>query len=677
MTAQKKPAVPDVAARKGPARAAAPVPPKSAPPKPVPRKTAPRKTVPPKPVPFRVVGLDGLRALAVALVILYHLAPPAVMPGGFLGVDIFFVVSGFLITSLLLREKADTGRIALGAFWRRRARRLLPALGLLLITCCTAALAVGGDVLVRLSTQVLGAITFSSNWLFIAGGSSYFDESTPELFRNLWSLAVEEQFYLLWPLLVAFALLRLPRRARLAAVGAAALASAVAMALLWDPVDATRVYYGTDTHAFGLALGAVLALLAQTWSPRPLEWARWQRRALGVGGPVAVVLLVAAAALLPADSPLAYRGGLAAVAVLSAVAIAALLVPGSPLGRVLELAPLRWIGRRSYGLYLWHWPVFVLVAAALPTWSRDGGEGWTLGLIALALTVGAATLSYALVEEPIRRRGFRASGRAFVAWWRSSRHTLIAGTWITALALLATTGTFGALASDPGRGETEALVAAGQQAIDAANDAAEQAAAEAEADAAAGGGDEGGPAPTSTPQAVGGEQIVAIGDSVMLAAAPTLQADYPGIAIDAQVSRSMYVAPDMVQALADAGQLRQVLVLALGTNGPIERDTLERIRGILGPTRQLVVVNVQAPRYWTDGVNQTLSAFAVYYRDVELANWHDAIQPSLDVLAGDQIHFGSSGAVIFSSSIRAALQRLAELPPLRDERADESLPRPV
>lgn len=657
--------------------------------KPAVRSRAPRGSrafaEPPPPLPFRVAGLDGLRALAVALVILFHLTPAGTLVGGFVGVDVFFVVSGFLITGLLLREHADTGRINLGAFWRRRARRLLPALVLLLIVTLSAALAVGGDVLVNLGRQVLGAATFSGNWLSIVSSSSYFDESTPELLRNLWSLAVEEQFYLLWPLVVAAALIRMPRRLPLAVITALALGSAVAMGLLWDPVDATRVYYGTDTHAFGLLAGAALAVLSQAWPQRALEWPRRIRTAAGWIGPLALLGLVASSVVLPGDAAVTYRGGLPLVAVLTAVVIAALLVPGTPLARLLSLRPIAWVGARSYGLYLWHWPVLVLVTAALPGWSRDGATGWAIGGIALSITVAAATLSYALVEQPVRRDGLGAALGRFAGWLRGSRHGLVAGTWVAVLVVSGAIAGGVAIASDPGRGETEALVAAGQQAIVEANAAADAAAAAAgaaaAAEASAGPGSGSGsadpdPAPP-TVQLAGGDQIVAIGDSVMLAAAPTLQQDFPGIAIDAAVSRQLLSAPALVQALADSGQLRSVLVLALGTNGPIERDTLEKVRAILGPDRQLVVVNVQAPRTWTDGVNTTLSGFAVYYRDVELANWHDAIQPSLGVLAGDRIHFGGAGAVIFSASIRDALQRLAELPPVRDERADESLPRPV
>lgn len=211
--------------------------------------------------PFRVTGLDGVRAVAVLLVILYHLSPGAVI-GGYIGVDLFFVVSGFLITTLLLREREATGRISLSGFWRRRARRLLPALGVLVLVCCTAAYAIGGDVLLGLGGQVLGALTFSSNWLFLAAQSDYFSSTAPELFRNLWSLAVEEQFYLLWPLLLVLVLLRIPRWLRITLIALIAVGSAVAMTLLWVPESATRVYYGTDTHAFGLAIGAVLAVVA-------------------------------------------------------------------------------------------------------------------------------------------------------------------------------------------------------------------------------------------------------------------------------------------------------------------------------------------------------------------------------------------------------------------------------
>jgi peptidoglycan/LPS O-acetylase OafA/YrhL len=610
-----------------------------------------------------VPGLDGIRALAVTTVIVFHLLPGTLV-GGYLGVDIFFVVSGFLITTLLLRERAATGRISLRGFWVRRARRLLPALALLLLVCCTAALVVGGDVLVGLGTQVVGAVTFSSNWLFIAAGSSYFGETVPELFRNLWSLAVEEQFYLVWPLLVVVLLVRIPRPARLALIAAVAIASAVWMGLSVPAdgatFDPTRVYYGTDTHAFGLAVGAFLAVLlvgrGLGGSGLTSRAARWT---LGLGGSLSIAALLALAVVLPGDSVLAYRGGLALVSVLSAIAIAALLVPGSTFARVLDVAPLRWIGLRSYGLYLWHWPVFVLVGAALPTWPRDGLGAAGVGGIALAITVVAATPSYRFLEQPLRRHGFRGTARAILDAAPRSRRAFGASAGMLVATALAGASVF-ALAADPGRGEAQAYIEAGQEAIDEAAQPA--------------------PAPVdeeATADAVTtGDEILAIGDSVLLAAAPALQAEYPGITIDAAVSRQMSTAPGVLESYAAAGGLRPVVVIALGTNGPFDGATLEQVRSLIGPTRELVVVNTQAPRGWVPGNNDRLSSFALVYRNVELANWHDAIQPHLHEMARDQVHFGPFGAGIFTATVHDAVDRLAALPPLRDESTSLSLPTP-
>jgi len=166
----------------------------------------------------------------------------------------------------------------------------------------------------------------------------------------------------------------------------------------------------------------------------------------------------------------------------------------------------------------------------------------------------------------------------------------------------------------------------------------------------------------------GGDQIDAIGDSVMLASAPELQAGFPGIKIDAAVSRQLSSAPAIVQGMRDSGTLRPVLLIGLGTNGPIDRKSLDQIRTIVGATHEIIVVNVQAPRGWTDGVNDTLTRFAQQYRSVELADWRDAISSRLDLLARDQIHPGSAGGVIYARAVTDALQRLAELPPSRGPR---------
>ena len=612
----------------------------------------------------RVAGLDGLRAIAVIVVLLFHLTPGFAI-GGYLGVDIFFVVSGFIITRLLLIEHVSTGGIRLGAFWVRRARRLLPALVLLLLVCCTAALAVGGDVLVDLGGQLASSLTFSSNWYFIVTGSDYFAGTAPELFRNLWSLAVEEQFYLLWPLVLLFIVLRVSRSTRIALLAVVTAASAVAMGLLLVPGSPTSVYYGTGTHAFGLTLGALLAVVSRWWPTRALEWPRAARRGLGIAGIVALAGLLALTVVMPGEADVSYRGGLFAVAVLTAVLIAAFLVPAAPLARAIDVAPMRWVGERSYGIYLWHWPVFVLLAAAFPTWTRYAGPAWALGGVAAVITFGAAALSFRFVETPIRRDGFRASWQRWAGGWRRSRLAALASAVVLVLVVGGVAGTAAALVLQPDSSEVEQRVQAGQQAIRETPTPSPTPTPDATSD------------PSAPPAQLSGDQITAVGDSVMLAAVPELQAAYPGIQIDATVSRQMSTAPDILRGLRDAGALRPVVIVALGTNGSVGDETLGAIRDIIGPQRELVLVTAQAPRGWIPGVNQKLAAFAWQYRNVELADWYTAIQPHLGELARDQVHFGHVGATIFTATITEALQRLAALPPLRDEVANESLPRPV
>src|SRR6478609_6697985 len=274
----------------------------------------------------RIEGLDGLRALAIVGVLVYHLNA-SWLPGGFLGVDVFFVVSGFLITTLLLREHHRSGRIALSQFWVRRARRLLPALVLCVVTSVLIARGVSQDLLVDVGRQMLGALTFSTNWLEITAGTSYFDQTAPQLFMNFWSLAVEEQFYLLWPLLT-LALLALSSRMRVGVAVAVGAASSLLMAALFTPgTDATRVYYGTDTHVMGLMAGAALAF---AWaSPRlsrfvtPSHWGRFG----WVAGPVAGAVLLAEMVLLDEQQALTFRGGIALASVATTVLIMGVIDP--------------------------------------------------------------------------------------------------------------------------------------------------------------------------------------------------------------------------------------------------------------------------------------------------------------------------------------------------------------
>jgi len=368
----------------------------------------------------------------VIAVLLYH-AGLAWIPGGFLGVEVFFVISGYLITALLLAEWRGRGRIDLKAFWLRRARRLLPALYLLLVvTLAYAVVFLPGEV-AGLRSDALAALGYVTNWYLVFGQESYFEAvGRPSLLQHLWSLAVEEQFYLLWPPIFAVGMgvgaRRLRRRRVLTVALAVAGASAVTMAMLYAPgVDPSRIYYGTDTRATGLLFGAALAFVrSQGGKYRPAD-TRHQRLGLpGRGrfrrrwGWVAPKLLdfLGLAALgglvwfclrVGEFQPFLYRGGFALVALTTAVAIMAVVHPRTRLGAdILGWGPLRWIGQRSYGIYLWHWPVFTITRPGIDV-PLDGPP---LLALRLAVTLVLAHLSYRYVEEPIRRG---ALGRAWKA----------------------------------------------------------------------------------------------------------------------------------------------------------------------------------------------------------------------------------------------------------------------
>ncbi|MGN6695713.1 MAG: acyltransferase family protein [Aquihabitans sp.] len=385
----------------------------------------------------RVPALDGLRGLAVVAVLLFH---GGYLTGGWLGVDLFFVLSGYLITSLLLVEHRTNGAIRLGSFWGRRARRLLPALLLMVVAVAIYAwFDVAAIDLGRVRSDGLATLFFVANWHDIIQGASYWDRGlAPSMFAHTWSLAVEEQLYLLWPLVVAFVLRRVTRRpartiARVALLGAF-LSGAIAIALRISGASLERIYLGTDTRAVAVLLGAFVA-----------GWRRTTRRSDAEARRLELAAIVGAIALavawwgLDGEAAITYWGGLLVASALAALVVAAAADPRSTwLGGVLGIKPLRALGLISYGLYLWHWPVYVVL-----TEHRTGLDGLALLGVRLGVTLAIATASWALLERPIRER--RPAG-----WWDGGRGRASALAGMGAATIVLLLATRGAVALPTG-----------------------------------------------------------------------------------------------------------------------------------------------------------------------------------------------------------------------------------
>jgi peptidoglycan/LPS O-acetylase OafA/YrhL len=347
-------------------------------------------------------ALDGLRAVAVLSVMAFHFEASA-FDGGFLGVDTFFVLSGYLITSLLITEWGRSRTIDLIAFWGRRAKRLLPAMFLALVLVgIWAYFEADPTRLDSIRSDMLWTLFYGANWHFVASGQSYFDlfsEASP--LRHAWSLAIEEQFYLVWPL-IAFAALKAGKGRTNVLAGVCVggiIASSAVMALTYDSADPSRAYYGTDSRASQLLIGALVAIVLLRWRPTT----DGQRRGVQALGLVAAAFMLWAFTNTTDTQSWLYYGGFLLFAVATAFVITAIVQPaGSPVGWVLQFRTMRWIGAVSYGLYLYHWPVVVAISEP-----RTGLSGWALALVRIAVTFGITALSYYFVEQPIRHGSFK------------------------------------------------------------------------------------------------------------------------------------------------------------------------------------------------------------------------------------------------------------------------------
>jgi peptidoglycan/LPS O-acetylase OafA/YrhL len=594
-------------------------------------------------------GLDGVRALAVLAVLGYHLDLPW-MGGGFLGVEVFFTLSGFLITQLLVAEVGRRGRVDIAAFALARGRRLVPAL-----VACLAATALSWRFLLPgeqpgLRADALSSLLYVQNWHLVLAGVPYgaaFDRPSPLL--HMWSLSVEGQLYVLWPLLFVGVLATWRRGwSALAAVGLAGV-SAVLLALQYDADNSGLAYYATDGRASGFLVGAALALL---WVP-----ARWSRPLVpAVRDLIDVLGLVSLVALIVGfvrvsefDDQLYLTGGFLRTGVLTGFVVLAASRHDGLLVRLLSGRVLGWFGSRSYGIYLYHWPIFALTRS----------DGPLLDLARLAITAAVAELSYRYLERPIRRaRVLAAPGRAAVV----AIAGCVVAVGVTGLLAATTPQPAGAAIAAPSQ------VVSGSPLADVPDPAPDGAAADPTTAAppstappttgspiTAATPDPAPSPPAAAPGPAPGAALV-VGDSIAAGSADTLRAELgSGTTVDAKVGRQFSSGVAVVAAWARAHP--GPVVVDLGANGSIQdRDLAALLDAADG--HRVVLVGVAVPRRWSDANNATLrAAAAAHAPDVVFVDWAALVAAHPGAIGPDGVHPTPAGRDALADAVAAAAGR--------------------
>ncbi len=614
-------------------------------------------------------GLDGVRGMAVLAVLAYHM-DVAWAGGGFLGVEVFFALSGFLITQLLVDELSRKGRVDAWAFTKARGRRLLPAL----VTCVLATLLVFDwlEPSAGLRADALTSLFYVQNWHLVLEGLPYSEAfARPSPLLHLWSLSVEGQLYLLWPLLLV-GVLATARRSRAALVTLLlAVVSAALMAIRYDPDGGSLAYYATDARASGFLVGAALA-----WVWRPPAWsrpmprqARWAVDAAGIGALVAIVMGFVAVSEF--DDGLYRHGGFLRVGLLAAVVIVAATRSDGVLAAMLSRPFPVAVGRRSYGLYLYHWPIFVL-GRELPL------PLWKINLLCLLGTVAVTEASYRWIETPVRRGGLGALMRML----RLPRPAAVVAFGCVTSAVVATVIALTSPVDPSLDGAGSAATGSGDAAADLGGPDAAATGGAGSADTACGAAVAASPGGAGSPGAGGGASCAAasgapaspttpappaasgpaasppplvVGDSIALGSADSFRrALGSGTTVDAKVGRQFSAAPGIVRSWAGAHS--GPVVVDLGANGTVQPADIDAIIAAAGG-RRVVFVGVRVPRRWQDGNNEVLrDAAAAHPGTVAFVDWAAIVGNNPGVLGPDGVHPGPRGRTLLAGAVADALR---------------------
>lgn len=674
-----------------------------------------------------ITAIDGLRALAIIGVVAYH-TRPSLLAGGFLGVTVFFVISGFLITRSLAAQLARTGTLSYGTYLMKRFRRLIPPVAVIIAVTALASYLIAPSLFAKAQSDALPSMLFVSNWVYIFRHVSYFAAAgLPSPLTHLWFLSLLMQFYLLWPI-VLLALYRsgLSRTMRIAAVAALTVLSAVLMAVLFDPTAAgSRVYYGLDTRAAELLCGAALAMLIPSRKP---DTARRRRahavgpvaasarsRHLGVGDLAGLTLLVAmivAFVVIRSDSTFLYRGGYLIAALLTALLLALVMVPGNLAGRVLSAAPMRYLGSRSFSLYLVHYPMLEMMNPATRTTDLAWWE-WIVQAIALliaaevfyqliehvpagvAAAVRAASAAGADAVHGLRNAGgFAGADRAAAVRWAQSvvRRAIVMLSAVAVALLCVLPLNWGAIASaraaylrpvvaqtakpkipkTPSAGTSKSETASGS---DAGQSAADNGSGSADGSADDQSKDSSGklvPVAEKVPKnldttgwtydattGVCTADPLIISDSIELGARSVMDVVMPNAVQDNEVSRPITAFPDLYQQHVAAGEDKRVVIAALGANSA-SVDRPEILENVVASVqgKPLYFITVRSPMISQDWVNENLRSVAAKHDNVGIMDWHGLSEGHDEYFADDGTHLTQGeglGAEAYSRMIVSAL----------------------
>lgn len=617
-----------------------------------------------------IPGLDGIRALAVLAVIAYHFNFSWAR-GGFLGVDIFFVLSGYLITSTMLPLKGNQLTVSLKKFWIGRFRRLLPAAYVMIITSFVWAMLFHKELLHTLRGDALSSIFYSSNWWFIFHKLSYFDSfGSPSPLKNLWSLAIEEQFYVIWPLLLMIGLYVVKKQSKLAKiVFIGAICSALLMAILYQPgADPSRVYYGTDTRCFELLIGCWLALIwpMKRLSSQKLSTSHMKK--LNAISFISFTIFLVSIMYVDEFQTFLYRGGMFLFCLNAAVLIACVCHPVSILGRILAWKPLCWIGSRSYGIYLWHYPVMVL---GTPIHEIGNPSYWRIAL-QLVLIVTIAECSYRFIEMPIRKEGFWEYYRKYFVFnkkkWGSLTFSRKISTVMVPLFLLVFfTGITGVVGEGQqsskdsyptaikinGDEPTANPIKEPDKTTDNPSPSKEEVVDVPDIET---------PKPEENETNVVPEKedayqnILAIGDSVMIDIATSLHKVFPNITIDGKIGRQVSQAVKLAPNYASFNQSNNAIIIQLGTNGYFTNDQIDTLLAAFAHA-DIYLVNTRVPRSWEGKVNASLHQKSEEHENITLIDWHAAALNHPEYFAPDGVHLEKKGVEVLTNLIQQSINK--------------------